>query len=92
MNAVYEAWDLKKRKFSPVLLEERITFDLHASFVAAEVVSLCGLDPMTASSANMDILDARVVCVPCGRVMTWRKAVRPPRLQQIVRARLTFIR
>ncbi|KIP12255.1 hypothetical protein PHLGIDRAFT_32893 [Phlebiopsis gigantea 11061_1 CR5-6] len=75
MNAVHESWGLRKTKFSPALLEEHITFDLHASFVAAELVSLCGLDPAIASSADMDALDCRVACIPCGRVMTWRKAV-----------------
>lgn len=76
INAVHEKFVLKPTVFSPKAFEKDISFDLHASFVACEIVTLCGLDPATALAVDMDRLDARIACVPCKRVMTWRKAVR----------------
>ena len=76
VNAVYYHRLLKRSVFDPELLQKEISFDLHASFVACEIVTLCGLDPETALSSDMDSMDNRIACVPCRTVMTWRKAVR----------------
>lgn len=61
--------------FHPDELKANITFDLHASFAAVEVVRLCGLNPATTTAKDMDDLDARIACVPCKVVMAWRQAV-----------------
>lgn len=76
INAAHETWPLVLGGFSPEVMEKNIKFDLHASVAACEIVTLCGLDPTTATYSDMDALDRRIACVPCKQVMTWRKAVR----------------
>lgn len=75
VNAVGWSWSLQSSRFSSQELSTNITFDHHLSFHAAQIVELCGLDPATALYSDMDSLDARVACVTCKQVMTWRKAV-----------------
>ncbi|EKM55155.1 uncharacterized protein PHACADRAFT_208680 [Phanerochaete carnosa HHB-10118-sp] len=74
-NAVCDIYLCSSYMLDPAQLKANITFDLHASFAAAEIVQLCGLDPSTASAEEMDELDARIACVPCKEIITWRKAV-----------------
>ena len=74
-NAVRENCLRSPYAFDAEELRQNITFDLHASFAAAEIVRTCGLDPATATAEDMDRRGARVACVPCKKVMTWRKAV-----------------
>lgn len=74
-NAVRENCLRNACIFDAEELKANIHFDLHASFVAAELVQLCGLSPLQATASDMDALDARVACVPCKVVMNWRKAV-----------------
>lgn len=62
------------------------SFNANASKVAAEVVELCGLDPLTTTIQAMDELDPIFECLVCSSLehtkgrctMTWRAAVRPP--------------
>lgn len=75
VNGVRENCLRSSLVFDPDELKANITFDLHASFAAAEIVRLCGLDPATAMAEDMDDLDARIACAPCKMTMTWRKAV-----------------
>lgn len=76
VNSLHKKWILRHEVCSQALFDKYVTFDLHASLAACEIVALCGLDPVTATSSDMDELDMRIACVPCEQVMTWRKAVR----------------
>jgi hypothetical protein len=75
VNAFRDKHTYSVNTFSVDMLQQHAAFDLHASFVACEIVACCGLDPATARAEDMDALDARVACVPCKVVMNWRKAV-----------------
>lgn len=61
---------------------EGIAFDAEASSIVATLIKMCGQDPKTTTTTEMDNLDPRFECVRCphprqGRlVMQWRIAVR----------------
>ncbi|GJE90741.1 F-box protein [Phanerochaete sordida] len=74
-NAVRENCLRSPYVFDADELRANVAFDVHASFAAAELVQACGLDPARATAQEMDACDARVACVPCRQVMSWRKAV-----------------
>lgn len=75
INAVIWIWKLDSTRFSLQQFNANATFDHQSSFLAAQIVELCGLDPVTASYSDMDGVDARIACLSCKQVMTWRKAV-----------------
>ncbi|KAJ6502227.1 hypothetical protein C8R45DRAFT_612876 [Mycena sanguinolenta] len=58
-----------------------IAFDVEASNIAAMLITLCGQDPKTLTTAGMDEVDSRFECVRCAHpskgklVMTWRIAL-----------------
>ncbi|KAF6754195.1 hypothetical protein DFP72DRAFT_379144 [Ephemerocybe angulata] len=52
-----------------------ITLDKHASKVAEKIVTMAGLDPVLATTEDMDTLDARFKCHECTGLVT---AVNPP--------------
>lgn len=79
----YAPW-CRRRRWTAESLE----FDEKASKVVKNIVAACGLDGETASTEEMDKLDARVVCLKCSfgneidgdrifSVMSWRTAVSP---------------
>ena len=75
VNAFCEKLTYSTQAYSEDVCKSTVVFDLHASFAACEVVACCGMDPATATAEELDALDARVACVPCKLLMTWRKAV-----------------
>lgn len=64
---------------------EGIAYDKEASAAATDIVTLCGLDPSTATLADMDRLNKRLICDGCQivtrenehqrRTYAWREAV-----------------
>jgi len=65
----------------PWNLGGKVGVKVQGKVIASQIVQSCGLDPDTASSQEMDELDARFECVKCfsdksGRyIMGWRMAV-----------------
>ncbi|KAH6918283.1 hypothetical protein BKA70DRAFT_1246765 [Coprinopsis sp. MPI-PUGE-AT-0042] len=62
---------------------DQVIFDVEASELVKTIISLCGMNPDTATVQEMDDCDARIECVRCQNlkgkhprlVMTWRHAI-----------------
>ncbi|KAJ6520313.1 hypothetical protein C8R45DRAFT_954725 [Mycena sanguinolenta] len=61
--------------------QEGIAFDTEASNITSMLITLCGQDPKTLTTAAMDNVDSRFECVRCAHptkgklVMAWRMAL-----------------
>lgn len=41
-----------------------------------DIIEACGKEPESTTQTEMDAVDARLMCLMCRSVMTWRTAVR----------------
>lgn len=55
---------------------EKLELSADTCATASELVQLCGLDPATATRADMDERNARFACLECRAMFPWHKAVR----------------